>query len=61
MMIFKGMKLRDELTARRGPLFTCNEKGLDNCVNICQVAEEFYYFFSQIDIINKDPSSFCCY
>jgi len=60
-MIFEGIKLQDELTARRGPLFTCNENGLDNFDNICQVAEAFYYFFSQIDITNKGISSFCYY
>ena len=61
MMIFKGMKLQDELTAGRGPLFTCNVNGLGDFDNICQLAEAFYYFFSQIDIINKGPSTFCYY
>jgi hypothetical protein len=60
-MIFKGMKLQDELTVGRGSLFTCKENGLDNFDYICQVAEAFYYFFSQIDNINKGPSSFCYY
>jgi len=59
--MFKGMKLEDELRAGRSPLFTCNENGLDNFDNICQVAEAFCYFFSQIDIINKGLSSFCYY
>ena len=55
------MKLQDELTAGRGPLFTCNENGLDNFDKICQVAEAFYYFFSKIDVINKGPPMFCYY
>jgi hypothetical protein len=61
VMILKEMKLQDEMTAGRGPLFTYNENGLDNFDSICQVAEAFYYFFSQIDKITKGPSSFCYY
>jgi len=60
-VIFRGAKLQEELAARRVPLFTCHENGLDNFDNICQVAETFYYFFSQIDIINKGLSSFRYY
>jgi hypothetical protein len=55
VMICKGMKLQDELTAVRGPQVMCHENGLDNFENICQVAETFYYFFSNIDNINDGP------